>query len=169
MTAKVRADISTSRATSQALKGQLSPSSGNLSYHADVMVDRERLLLINGVINLILGIMLLIFPSSLVTFLGVPEPQISFYPNILGGVLLGIAIALFLESGNSEGTTSGLGLLGAVIINLCGGLVLGAWLSFGGLGLPLPGLIFLWGLVIILVGISCFELATRFCKDEQSI
>ena len=133
------------------------------------MTARNKLLVIDGVINLILGIMLLIFPSSLVTFLGVPEPQSSFYPNILGGVLFGIAVALFLESGNSGSNASGLGLLGAVIINLCGGLVLGAWLSFGELGLPLPGLIFLWGLVIILVGISCFELATRFCKDEQSI
>ena len=132
------------------------------------MVDRKRLLLIDGMINLILGIVLLIFPSSLVTFLGVPEAQISFYPNILGGVLVGIALALFLESGNSEGITSGLGLLGAVIINLCGGLVLGAWLLFGELGLPPPGLIFLWGLVIILVGISCFELITRFSSDEHS-
>jgi hypothetical protein len=130
------------------------------------MADPKKLLLIDGVINLILGIVLLIFPSKLVTFLGVPEAQSSFYPNVLGGVLVGIAVALFLESANNERITSGLGLLGAMSINLCGGLVLGVWLLFGELDLPPTGLIFLWGLVIILVGISFFELMTRICESK---
>jgi hypothetical protein len=86
----------------------------------------------------------------------------------LGGVLFGIAIALFLESQNNHGSTSGLGLLGAVVINLCGGLVLGAWLIFGELNLPPPGLIFLSGLVILLVGISSIELIIRYSSNQNS-
>ena len=132
------------------------------------MAGRSKLLLIDGLINLILGIVLLVFPSSLVTYLGVPEAQVAFYPNILGGVLFGIAIALFLESQNNHGSTSGLGLLGAVVINLCGGLVLGAWLIFGELNLPPPGLIFLSGLVILLVGISSIELIIRYSSNQNS-
>ena len=132
------------------------------------MTSRSKLLVIDGLINLVLGVALLIFPSSLVLFLGVPEAQIAFYPNILGGVLFGIAIALFLESQSDQASTNGLGLLGAVVINLCGGLVLGAWLIFGDLDLPPPGLVFLWGLVILLVGISCIELITRLSSNQNS-
>jgi hypothetical protein len=52
----------------------------------------------------------------------------------------------------------GLGLAGAIAINLCGGLVLLGWLIFGNLNLPLRGNLFLWLIAIILVGISSVEL-----------
>ena len=52
----------------------------------------------------------------------------------------------------------GLGLGGAVAINLSGRLVLILWLMFGDLNIPLRGHISLWSLAIILVGISLFEL-----------
>ena len=121
------------------------------------MTNRNKLLIVDSAINLILGVALLTFPSSLVAYLGVPEAQSPFYPNILGGVLVGIAIALFLESESSSDNARGLGLPGAVAINLCGGMVLGAWLLLGNLDLPPRGLTFLWGLVILLVGISLIE------------
>ncbi len=121
----------------------------------------NKLLLLDGLINLVLGIMLLAFPSAMVEFLGVPDVENAFYPNILGAVLFGIAIALFMESGNPNQHTHGLALPGAVVINLCGGLALAAWLVFGDLDLPTRGLVFLWGLVVLLVGISCVELVSR--------
>ena len=136
-------------------------------YDVVIMSHRKTLLIIDGLINLILGMVLLIFPSSLVAYLGVPAAQNSFYPSILGGVLIGITIALFLESQNTSNNTSGLGLLGAVVINLCGGVVLGAWLIWGDLELPLRGSAFLWSLVILLVGISSIELATKFSKQKK--
>jgi hypothetical protein len=52
----------------------------------------------------------------------------------------------------------GIGLGGAIAINLCGGLVLAAWMLFGGLSLPLRGSVFLWTLVVLLVTISLAEL-----------
>ena len=131
------------------------------------MAYRKTLLIIDGLINLILGMVLLIFPSSLVAYLGVPAAQNAFYPNILGGVLIGIAIALFLESLSTSDNTSGLGLLGAVVINLSAGLVLGAWLLWGDLELPLRGSVFLWSLVILLVGISSTELAAKFSNHQK--
>ena len=139
------------------------------NYYLLVMTHRKTLLIIDGVINLALGIVLLLFPSSLVACLGVPSAENSFYQNILGGVLFGIAIALFLESQSTVGNTSGLGLLGAVVVNLCAGLVLGAWLLWGDLELPLRGTVFLWSLVALLVGISSIELATKLSMSRSSL
>jgi len=128
-------------------------------------MKRSILLTIDGIINLVLGMLLMIFPAPLVAALGIPAAP-AFYPSILGGVLFGIGIALFLERGTQRTQGSGLGLIGAVAINLCGGLVLAAWLIFGELGLPLRGLIFLWLLAVLLVVISSVELLVRFGNDD---
>jgi hypothetical protein len=113
------------------------------------------LLMVDATINLVLGVLLIIFPAWLVSLLGVPKAVPGFYAGILGGVLFGIGIALLVERFRGEG---GLGLGGAVSINLCGGAVLAGWLLFGNLNLPLRGQIFLWVLVMLLVGISSLEL-----------
>ena len=116
-------------------------------------------LLIDAFINLILGILLLAFCPFTVNLLGVPSTDNYFYPNILGGVFVGIAIALIIESLRKETTNYiGLGLIGAISINISGGIVLFFWLLFGGLDLSLKGLIFLWTLDIVLILISSIEL-----------
>ncbi len=132
------------------------------------MANQKILLMIDGLINLVLGTVLLVFPSSLVAFLGVPTAQNAFYPNMLGGVLVGIAAALFIEIRSDAERTSGLGLMGAVSINLCGGFVLGAWLLLGQLELPLRGSIFLWSLVVLLVGISSIELGANISRRNNT-
>ncbi len=123
-------------------------------------MNRSILLTIDGIINLTLGILLIAFPAPLVTFLGIPDAP-RFYPNILGAVLFGIGIALFLERGFMGWRGSGLGLDGAVAINLCAGLVLAGLLLFADLALPLRGTLFLWALVILLVGISSAEIIAK--------
>ena len=119
--------------------------------------SRNRVLFVDGLINLVLGIALLCFDLAADWF-GVPLSDTGFYPTILGAVLFGIGIALVWECVRSKGSPVGLGLGGAVAINLCGGLVLTVWLLFGALDLPLRGLIFLWGLAAALVLISLVEL-----------
>jgi hypothetical protein len=117
-------------------------------------------LLIDAAINLVLGILLLAFSPGLAHFLGIPPAQDSFYPNILGAVLTGIALALVLEAFRKErGNHAGLGTTGAICINLCGGIVLFFWLVSGNLDLPLKGKILLWTLDIILLVISLIELS----------
>jgi len=123
-------------------------------------MKQKLLLLIDAVINLILGSLLLFFPAATASFLGVPPITPRFYPSILGAVLFGIGLALLIERTNFLGLT-GLGLGGAVAINLSGGIVLAGWLLFGGLSLPIRGLVFFWGLVIVLVGISTAELFAK--------
>ena len=106
-------------------------------------MQSSKVLLADAAINLILGFLLLIFSRPLIDILGVAGTEVTFYPNILGGVLLGIGIALLIECYRSPVGLVGLGLGGAIAINLCGGLVLAVWLIFGDLKIPFRGQIFL--------------------------
>ena len=115
------------------------------------------LLKTDAVINLILGILLMAFPAKLVKVLGIPMADPSFYPTLLGGVLFGIGLALLIECYRRSIRFIGLGLAGAVLINLCGGLVLALWLLCGKLNLPARGQILLWTLVVLLIGLSLLE------------
>lgn len=122
--------------------------------------QRSRVLFIDGLVNIVLGIALLFF-DPVASWLGVPASSTTFYPTILGAVLIGIGIALFWEALRRDEQPVGLGLGGAVAINLCGGLALTGWLIFGELDLPLRGQLILWGLASILVLISLVELTLR--------
>jgi hypothetical protein len=117
----------------------------------------SRLLLVDALINLLLGVLLLLFPEPFLTALGLPGTDQVFYPSILGAVLFGIGIALLIQLKSNDG----LGLLGAVAINLCGGIALAYWLLFGRLSLPDHGISILWALVIVLLGLSTIELLTH--------
>jgi hypothetical protein len=117
------------------------------------------LLAIDAVINLVLAVLLLTFPRSLVAFLGVPAVENAFYPSILGAVLFGIGAALLVE--RFRPAWGGLGLGGAVAINLSGALALAGWLLAGELALPMRGYIFLWALVVSLIVISLVEVMAR--------
>ena len=119
----------------------------------------KRLLIFDAFINFLLGILLLFFSPSLAEFFGVPPSDNNFYPNILGGVFIGITIALMIEAFRKKsGNNIGLGLAGAVCINMCGGIVLTLWLIFGNLDLPVKGYVFLWILAALLVLLSGVEL-----------
>ena len=120
-------------------------------------MNRSLLLTIDSLINLLLGLFLVMFPRDLIRLLGIPEPGSAFYPSILGAVLFGIGIALWMERGAARARARGLGLNGAVVINLCAALVLSAWLRFGGLSLSVKGAAVLWGIVAVLVVVSLAE------------
>ena len=60
------------------------------------------ILIVDAIINLALGILLLLFTSSIIDTLGVPTASSGFYPNILGAVLIGIAIALLIAGFESD-------------------------------------------------------------------
>ena len=63
---------------------------------------RSTLLVLDGIGNLILGLLLLLFPAPLIELLGMPLIESVFYPSLFGAVLLGIGVALVVErlSGN---------------------------------------------------------------------
>jgi hypothetical protein len=77
---------------------------------------------------------------------------------MLGGVLVGIGVALLIERYRPPLRMVGLGLGGAIAINLCGGGVLATWLLTGSLTLTGLGRFALWALVALLIGLSGLEL-----------
>ena len=119
------------------------------------------LLAADAVINLILGLLLLLFPAGLRELFGLPATNTYFYSSILGGVIFGIGVALCLEWLMGEKGIKGLGLAGAIAINLFGGGTLLFWLVFKDLEIPLKGSITLWIVAILVVGIGLVELFSK--------
>ena len=122
--------------------------------------SHEVLLFVDGVINLLLGILLLSVPLGTAEFLGVPRSNLDFYPTILGGVLFGIGTALLVERYGYSRNIRGLGLGGAIVINFCGATVLLIWLLTGSLALSARGYLLLWGIVALVYGIGIIEVIT---------
>ncbi|MGB2963038.1 MAG: hypothetical protein WBB69_03540 [Anaerolineales bacterium] len=125
------------------------------------------LLVIDCIVNLLLGLLLLLFPAGLLDYLGLPPTDTYFYTSILGGVIFGIGIALGLEWLGAPNRIRGLGLGGAIAINTCGGGTLLGWLVFGNLSLPLRGQITLWIVVVIVLGIGLMEILQKSWKYES--
>ena len=124
-------------------------------------MNRKSILLIDAIINFILAFLLGIFPKGVIGFLGLPVVSNPFYASILGGVFFGIGIALLISRSTNNSYSDGLGLRGALAINLSGGLVLALWLLFGSLEIPTHGKIIMWALVAILFLLSAVELYTQ--------
>jgi len=124
------------------------------------------LLLIDGVVNLLLGMLLLLFPFGMAQVFGVPQSNSNFYPTILGAVIFGIGIALLLEAYGKPGGIHGLGLAGAIAINFCGAGVLTLWLIIFPFNLPLRGYIILWTIAIVVLALGFIELFGKSWEYE---
>jgi hypothetical protein len=126
----------------------------------------KTLLIIDGIVNLLIGILLLLFPLGIAQLSGVPLPNINFYPTILGAVVFGIGIALLLEVYGEPRGIHGLGLAGAIAINFCGAGVLTLWLVSTPLNLPLRGNVILWTIAIVVLAIGFIELISKSWKHQ---
>ena len=124
-------------------------------------VKHRVLLGIDGAVNLVLGALLLGFPLGTGALFGAPEAAGSFYPSILGAVIFGIGVALLLELFGGTRGLRGLGLGGAIAINIVGGGVLTLWLLIGDLDLPLRGWVTLWVIAVVVVGAGVAELLAK--------
>ena len=124
------------------------------------------MLVVDGIVNLILGILLMLFPARLMDAFDLPKVETYFYVNILGAVLFGIGIALLLECFTGKIGITGLGIGGAIAINFCGGGALVYWLLFGALDLALGGTIFLWSIAVVVLGVGVVETLTNSWKED---
>ena len=121
------------------------------------------MLLVDASVNLALGILLLLYPPSLAQALGMPPVATTFFPNVLGGVLFGIGLALLMAW---RGGGQGLGLDGAIAINLCGAGVVAGWLIFAPQVIPPRGRITLWTIALVVIGIGLVELRHRLRSNR---
>ena len=122
------------------------------------------LLLADALVNLLLGALLLFYPQWLVEALGMPVVANTFFPNVLGGVLFGIGLALLLAY---RGGAQGLGLDGAIAINLCGAGVVVGWLVIAPHAIPPRGKITLWIIAVVVIGIGLVELQHRVASKTD--
>ncbi len=118
----------------------------------------KRLLLVDAIINLFLGLLILGLPLGLIEFLGLPPVQNYFYTSILGAVIFGIGIALSLELKVTGSVRHGLGLMGAIAINLCGGVTLLFWLLFLPLDTGVPAKVILWIIAVAVLMVGFVEI-----------
>lgn len=118
---------------------------------------RLTLLTVDAIINVVLGIFLLALPRATIEFFGLPTTETSFYVTVLGAVLLGIGIALWIERQN-EDRWRGLGLVGAIVINMLGAGTVLVWLLLDPFNLPTHGYIVLWMVTLVVLGTGLFEL-----------
>jgi len=119
----------------------------------------KAILLADAAVDFALGLPLVFFSGKLAGLLGLPAPRPPFYASILGAVLIGIGVALLIECRGTRLRAGGLGLGGALSINVCGAAVLAAWLAGGTLDLPLRGRVLLWAVVVVVGGLSALELS----------
>ena len=131
------------------------------------MKDKNLLLIVDGLINLILGILMLLFPTQMIQAFDLPKADNNFYINILGVVLFGIGLALIIERFSDRFRMSGLGIAGAIAINLCGSGMLIVWLLFGNLDLSISGTILLWTIALIVLGVAIIEIFSKSWKENE--
>jgi uncharacterized membrane protein len=132
-------------------------------------MGEELVLTIDGAVNLALGVVLAIFPKEFARLVGVPIPSNSFYASVLGGVLIGIGLALLIQRFWGRSHVTGLGIEGAIVINFCGAGVLVVWLVSGGLSVATRGLVFLWAVAILVLGIGVAEMVMRARNNRQQL
>ena len=128
--------------------------------------QRLTLLAIDSIINLVLGICLLSMPGATIEFFGLPETDSHFYVTVLGAVLLGIGIALWIERRN-EDRWRGLGLVGAMVINMLGAGTVLVWLLLDPFTMPARGYFVLWSVTVMVLGTALVELAALLRRDGQ--
>ena len=124
--------------------------------------SRSFLILVDAIINLVIGVVLLLFPLGVPGWLGLPGSAEPFYPLILGAVIFGIGLALILEFISDSKNWRGLGLEGAITINFCGGGMLLIWLIFSNMNIPFRGLFILWTIAIVVLAVGMIELLMTF-------
>ena len=127
----------------------------------------KTLLVIDAIINFVLGLLLLLFPAGVVELLGLPLTNTNFYPSILGAVLFGIGVALLIERYGASKNIRGLGLGGAIAINLCGAGVLLLWLLIAPFDISLRGNVILWSIAIIVLIVGFVEIIAKPWRYEE--
>jgi hypothetical protein len=117
----------------------------------------HQLLWIETLLKLAGGAVLVLAPLTAIKLLGLPPTATGFWPRVLGGVLIGISAATYIE-GAWDGAR-GLGVAGLVVINISSAAILALTALFGGGAPTRRGSSTLWTLAVLLLVLALFEIA----------
>lgn len=121
----------------------------------------DQLLWLETLLKGSIGLMMLMMPITSAKLAGLPHGNSAFWPRLFGAALLGIAAAFAVEGYtqlNANISARGLGLGGAIAINLVTVLSLIGTLIFKGVTTR-RGLLLLWSFILLLVLLMLFEIA----------
>jgi hypothetical protein len=118
---------------------------------------RDQVLTIEALLRGALALVLILAPKSMIAALGLPRTEATFWPRLLGAVFAGMAAAAYIE-GHFK-VQSGLGLGGAVAVNITTAFAILTGLVVGGLDVPRRGRLLLWLCSGALILLALFELA----------
>ncbi len=107
-----------------------------------------------------IGLLLVFLPITTARMAGLPHGNTAFWPRLFGAALLGIAGAFAVEGYNLAGgaiEAKGLGLGGAVIINLTAILSLFGTLIFSAVATR-RGKVVIWLMILLLLFLTLFEI-----------
>ncbi len=117
----------------------------------------EQLLWIEFLTKLAVGIPLLLMPRVLARVLGLPPAESPFWPRLIGGLLIGLATAALIEVRFKS--SIGLGLAGAVSMNVAAAATIGSLLIMGQGGPTRRGRFALWLVAAVLMIQALVEIA----------
>ncbi len=117
----------------------------------------HQLLSFETLLKLAAGALLVLAPLTSIKMLGLPPSGSTFWPRLLGAVLLGLSAATFIE-GRWEGA-HGLGMAGLIVINIAGAAVIALSAAFGGSAPTRRGRLAQWSIVVLLFVLALFEIA----------
>lgn len=108
-----------------------------------------------------IGLLMILLPLTMAKIAGLPHTGTAFWPRLFGASLIGIAAA-FAVNGyahlNPQLAQSGLGLGGAIAINLITVLSLAGTLIFKGVSTT-RGVLLIWLFGLLLTGLILVEIA----------
>jgi hypothetical protein len=117
----------------------------------------DQLLWFETLLKLSSGLLLALVPLTVIKILGLPPAESAFWPRLLGSVLVGLSGATFLEG--AMASTRGLGLAGAIVINLAAAAMIALSSLLGGGATTRRGKLVQWGIVTLLFALSLAEIA----------
>ncbi len=121
----------------------------------------DQLLWFETILKGSIGIILLLAPITLARIAGLPHGNTSLWPRLFGATLVGIAAAFAVEGYNQINEpliAKGIGLAGAVVINLTAILALLSVLIFKGVSSK-RAYALIWVSILVLLGLMLFEIA----------
>lgn len=122
------------------------------------MHSASQLLWIEFLLKGAAGLLLFLAPLTSIRILGLPATPTGFWVRLLGALLIGIAVASALEG--ARYTVHGLGLAGALAINLTAASALSTMLLSDPTALKARGRSLLWLLAAVLAVLSFAQAVT---------